>query len=312
MFRKIVRKKMIQGFENNQWWVEYKSCRWMPGNMREESDRRAKEIGETSKKIMLSLSGGIDSQSMLLSFLEMGVPVESAFLYLPGFNDKELENLRLVEKKYQIKAHIIDVDVLKIKEELEHEASKHDIQINSILQKKFVSLLPDDYDFVQMAHDPYVHIKEGNTPFWYQGYNSIEMVRQRAFDLLDRKGKCIFYGDTSEFLASMLDEEIMWSCLYSWPYFKGNGLKNTANRKETSPNTVDRWDYYIKPLIYGKYWKDELLYFPKWSGFENISFFQTPIKMKEHALLIPLRSFVDFLKSCNGETIRFYQNVHYP
>jgi hypothetical protein len=59
---------MIYGFENNQWWVEYQSCKWTPGNMREESDRRAREIGESSKKIMLSLGGGVDSQSMLLSF----------------------------------------------------------------------------------------------------------------------------------------------------------------------------------------------------------------------------------------------------
>jgi hypothetical protein len=303
---------MIQGFENNQWWIEYQSCRWTPGNMREESDRRAREIGETSKKIMLSLSGGVDSQSMLLSFQEMGVPVECAFLYLPGLNDNELNNLRLVEKKHQIKTHIIDIDVYKIKDELEAEAADRDIQINSILQKKFLSLLPDDYDFVQMVHDPYVHIKEDNTPFWFQGYNSFEMVRHRAFELLDRKGKFIFYGDTSEFLVSILDEETLWSCIYSWPYFKGNGLTNGADRKITYPTTTDRWDYYIKPLIYGKYWKDELLYFPKWSGFENIPFFLTTIKLREHALITPLRPFVDFLKSCNGETKRFYQNVHQP
>lgn len=303
---------MIYGFDNGKWWIEYQSCRWRPGNMREESDRRAKEIGETSKKIMLSLSGGIDSQSMLLSFQEQNIPVECAFLYLPGFNDHELKNLRLVEKKYQIKAHIIDIDVYKIKDELEAEAAEHDIQINSILQKKFLSLLPDDCDFVQMVHDPYVHITPNNQPFWFQGYNSFEMVRHRAFELLERKGKFIFFGDTSEFLCSILDEEILWSCIYSWPYFKGNGLSKGPEFPHVYLETTDRWDYYIKPLIYGKYWKDELLYFPKWAGFENIPFFLTELKIREHAMMTPLEPFVDFLKSCNGESRKYYQTIHKP
>lgn len=305
---------MIYGFdENKNWWIEYDSCRWKPGNMREESDRRAVEIGETSQKIMLSLSGGVDSQSMLLSFQQMGVPVECAFLYLPGFNDHELKNLRLVEDKYQIKAHIIDIDVFKIKDELEAEAEKYDIQINSILQKKFLSLLPEDYDFVQMVHDPYVHLhNKTNEPYWFQGYNSFETVRWRAFELVDRKGKFIFYGDTSEFLCSILDEEILWSCIHSWEYFKGNGLTKGPGFPHVYLNTTDRWDYYIKPLIYGKYWKDELLYFPKWAGFENIPFFLTELKIREHALITPLKPFINFLKSCSGTKKRFYQNIHNP
>jgi len=305
---------MIHGFdENNNWWIEYDSCRRLPGNMREESDRRALEIAWGSPKIMLSLSGGIDSQSMLLSFQQQHIPVECAFLYLPGFNDHELNNLRLVEKKYQIKAHIIDIDVYKIKDELEEEAKNYDIQINSILQKKFLSLLPDDYDFVQMVHDPYIHMHtKTNEPYWFQGYNSFETVRWRAFDLLDRKGKFIFYGDTSEFLCSILDEEILWSCIHSWEYFKGNGLTKGPEFPHVYLNTTDRWDYYIKPLIYGKYWKDELLYFPKWAGFENIPFFLTELKIRDHSLMTPLRPFIDFLKSCNGETKRFYQTSHNP
>lgn len=300
------------GFDNDQWWIEYDSCRWTPGTMREESDKRALEIANTSNKIMLSLSGGIDSQSMLLSFQEQDIPVECAFLYLPGYNDHEYRNLKLVENKYQIRAHIIDIDVFKIKDELEHEAEKYDIQINSILQKKFLSLLPDDYDFVQMVHDPYIHIKENNEPYWFQGYNSFETVRWRAFDLLDRKGKFIFFGDNSEFLCSILDEEILWSCLYSWPYIKGNGLTKGPNFPHVYINTTDRWDYYIKPLIYGKYWKDQLIYFPKWAGFENIPFFLTELKIREHALITPLRPFIDFLKSGAGKTKKYYQNIHKP
>jgi hypothetical protein len=303
---------MKYGFDDDNWWIEYSSCRWKPGNMREESDRRAVEIGQTSDKIMLSFSGGVDSQSMLLSFQQQDIPVECAFLYLPGFNDHELKNLRIAEKHYNVKAHIIDIDVYKIKDELESDAAKYDIQINSILQKKFLSLLPENYNFVQMVHDPYVHINLENQPFWFQGYNSFESVRHRAFELADRSGKFIFYGDNSEFLCSILDEEILWSCIHSWPYYRGNGLTKGPDFPHVYLETTDRWDYYIKPLVYGKYWKDELLYFPKWAGFENIPFFLTELKIREHAMVTPLRPFVDFLKLCNGETKRYYQNIHKP
>lgn len=297
---------MIHGFENEKWYMEYSSCRYVPGNMRQESDRRAVQIAETSSKIMLSLSGGVDSQSMLLSFLQQDIPVESAFLYLPGYNDHEYKNLKFIERKYGIKTHIIDLDPYKYKDEMEEEAEKYDIQINSILQKKFLSFLPEDYDFIQMVHDPYVHINRDGDPFWFQGYNSFEMVRQRAFDLLPRSGKVIFYGDTSEFLVSILDEEILWSCIHSWQYFKGNGLTK-PNSSFVFLDTTDRWDYYIKPLIYGKYWKDELTYFPKSAGFENIPFLLTPLKMRDRSFMTELRPFVDFLKSCNGETKRYYE-----
>jgi len=303
---------MKHGFDGDQWWIEYPSCRWKPGNIREESDRRAVEIAQTSDKIMLSLSGGVDSQTMLLSFKQQNIPFESAFLYLPGYNDHELKNLKLVEKFFGIKCHIIDLDIYKVKDELEKEAAEYDIQVNSILQKKFLSLLPEDCTFVQMTHDRYVHMNVENRPFWFRGYNSVETVRQRAFDLLERSGKFFLYGDNSEFLCSILDEEIMWACIYSWPYFKGNGLTKGSDFPRVHINTLDRWDYYIKPLVYAKYWKDEILYVPKWGGFENIPFLLAELKIREHAMITPLRPFIDFLKSCNSTTRRFYQNHHKP
>ena len=71
---------MIQGFEDGKWYIDYTSCKRPVGNMRQESDLRAVEIAETSSKIMISLSSGIDSQSVLHSFITQGIPVETAFL----------------------------------------------------------------------------------------------------------------------------------------------------------------------------------------------------------------------------------------
>ena len=299
---------MNHGFEDGKWYIDYTSCTRPVGNMRQESDKRALDIAQSNSKLMISLSAGIDSQSVLHSFITQDIPVETAFLYLPGYNDNEYNNLKIVDKKYGIKTHIVDLDPYEYQDELEAEAEVTGIQVNSILQKRFLSLLPDDYDFISITHDPYVLISmKERESFWFMGYNTPEIARQRAFESLPRTGKFHFYGDTNEFLASILDEEILHACMYSWPYFAFNGLSKDG----VHLRTVDRWDYYIKPLIYGKYWKDELIYFPKYAGFEKVPFLKAPLEYSKHAMRTPFRDFIKFLKSGTGETRRFYENIPY-
>ena len=65
---------MHWGFdENNKFYVEHASCTRPAGDLREESDRRARDIYlNNPSKIMLCLSSGLDSQIALVSFLKQG------------------------------------------------------------------------------------------------------------------------------------------------------------------------------------------------------------------------------------------------
>jgi len=294
------------GFENDKWYVDYTSCNRPVGTVREEHDKRAIEIAETSNNIMLSMTGGTDSQVMALSFLKQNIPFEAVFMYLPGYNDHEYKQLQEIERKFGFKSQVIDIDPYAEKEDLEAEAKLRDIQVYSILQKRFLSLVPDDCDFVSNIHDPYIHIDDNNRPYWFQGYNSYEGVRQRAFELVERKGKFLFWGDTSEMLASILSDEVIWSCNHAWPYMRANGLSRPGH-KFVDVHGLDKWDYFIKPFLYGKHWKDELIYFPKSQGLENIPFALTFYPMFKHGMFTPLREFVDFLLTGNGETRRYYE-----
>jgi len=74
---------MKYGFDNGKFYIDYQSCMNGHGNMREESDRRAVEIAEQGNKCMLGLSGGLDSQSVLHSFVTQDIPLETAFLIYP-------------------------------------------------------------------------------------------------------------------------------------------------------------------------------------------------------------------------------------
>lgn len=297
---------ITHGFENNKFYIDYRSCSRAAGNMREEHERRAKEIAEDSSKLCVCLSSGVDSQSILHSFYNLGVDFETAFLYLEGYNDNELEQLRILEKKYNITTNIVELDILKIMPYIELENTRVDTSIkNSILQREFVKQLPDYWDVVQMPHDPFVYVNpDSGNSYFYLGYYSPELSRERAFESMSRKGKYYFWCESPEFTLSILSDETFQAAIHTARYFDGNEV--------THPNkylqTVDRWDYYIKPLIYGKYWKDELIYFPKYGGVEKIPNFSGNTLMRKHATVTPYFDLINFLKQPE-QTMRIYENV---
>lgn len=310
---------MNYGFtDDGLFYVDYKTCSYQPGNMRQETERRAVDIGSKYSNIWISNSGGIDSQAMIVSFKNAGVPFESAFMWTPGHNDNELEQVKLVDQKQNIKTHIIEIDPEKYKEQILAEAVEHGIHPNSILLNIFISKLPDDANIVSMTHDPYVLILDQPTDpltrdFWYQGYYSPEIYRDRAAKLLKRQGEIIYFGDTSEMLYSILNDDVYKACINSWEYFRDNGLSKPGTRLDG----VDRWDYYIKPLIYGKYWsREELVFFTKNQGFKTIDWINVIMQHKEGpgilgtiAVAIPTNYFLKFLGSGLDQTRRFYQNI---
>jgi len=304
---------MNYGFENNQFYVEFPALARVPGNMREESDRRARELAENHHKLILGMSSGVDSQSVLHSFFTQGIPLDCVFYYMPGYNEIEYEQLQLVKKKYGVRIDIIDLDPIQYEERVMKIAQAQCIHPVQVMQSIFTSLLPDDADVIQMIHDPFVHITSDAKFYFYQGYHSPEVARMRSMDLLKRKGKYIPYGDPSEFLYSILNDDVYQSAMHTHRYFDGNGLR----KENFHLDSVDRWDYYIKPIIYGKYWKDELLYFPKFGGWENVPFMKNEPSdpeltltvgnlYRKTAVLIPYFDFIKELKS-SKLPLRYFQ-----
>lgn len=304
---------MNYGFENNQFYVEFSALTRVPGTMREESDQRARELASTGSKLVLSMSSGVDSQSVLHSFLSQGIPIDCVFYYMPGYNEIEYQQLQLVKKKYSARIDIIDLDPMQYEEEVMVTSKKESIQPIQIMQSIFTKLLPDDADIIQMIHDPFVHITQDKQFYFYQGYHSPEVARIRAMNLLNRTGKFIPYGDPSEFVHSILNDDVYRAAMYTHQYFDGNNLY----KDNCFLTSVDRWDYYIKPIIYGKYWKDELLYFPKYGGWEDVPFMRNEpsieaLKLPDRnlyrktAVLIPYFDFIQQLE-VSKDPLRYYQ-----
>lgn len=310
---------MIHGFENNVFYMDMPTISRPVINMRDENDRRALEIAEMSDKIVLGMSTGLDSQAMLHAFRTQDIPVECVFMYMPGYNDIEFNRIPLVEQKWGVKVQIIDLDVMKLEPEIISYANKERMSPITVVHRMFAQMLPDDVDLVQMIHDPFVYVSTKKELYYYQRYNSPELSRPRAIDSLGRKGRFIPYGDTIEFLYSILNDDTFKGAFYANEYYDGNELIKPG--VDLHLKTSDRWDYYIKPIIYGKYWRDELMYFPKFGGWENLPFMKgiyqgEPLASdcdnwpREHGIMMKYWDLLTHLGNMNGPTKRFYKNLN--
>lgn len=292
---------------NGKFYVEHTSCTRTPGTLREESDRRARDIYAGNNKVMLCLSSGLDSQIALHSFMSQDIPVECAFLRLGGFNDNEYSNLKVLEKKYGFKAHVIELDPNARREELEALSPKLDAHLNHCIQHLFVSELPKDYDIVQVLHDPWLVTRKDTAQHYvYQSYYDPEIARYRALTAIEgRTGQIQMFGNSSEYFVSSINDDLFHYFLQSWIYYDGNGFK----LYDLKVNDVLRYEYYIKPMLYAKHWQNELIYFPKFSGYENVDWLYKSVRkiQKEKQCFMEWDKLIKHYLSQNGETKRFYE-----
>ena len=297
------------GLDNEKFYIEHTACSRLPGTLKEESDRRAVELYSQNKKLMLCLSSGLDSQTALVSFIRQGIPIECVFLRLNGYNDNEYENLKLLEKKYNFKSEIVNIDPISSKEEILDLSTKLDVNVNHALQYKFVSMLPTEHDIIQVMHDPWFYTsKKFGKHYVYHSWTDPEIGRYVPLTKIPRHGNIQMFGDSSELFLSSITDTIFDYFFTSWQCFN-NGLMYRG--KEL--NDVLRYEYYVKPLLYAKHWGDELLYFPKFAGYENVPWMYellTDIKPNKMCF-IEKNELIQHLRSCNGTTKRYYENLPY-
>lgn len=302
---------MKSGFENNKFFVEYTGVgRWV-GNMREELNRAVKSISEISKdKLLLGLSSGLDSQVILHSLHEQQLPYTCAFMHMPGYNDHELTNLKILENKYGFKTIIVEIDPDREKEEVLEQMYRYHVLPNHFIHKKFVSLLPNDMDYLNGIEGPDIAInRETKKRFLMEAYWNFENTRLRILRTIPRSGKIlnIDRNETSEaFLASILNDSVFKGYVSSMEYILDNDL---VDKDGVKPSIVFNYNYYIKPILMGRYWGDELIYFPKSMGVEKIDWIMnSPIKVDyEHDVVFMEYNYIRrFLAGEKIETVRHH------
>jgi len=294
------------GFEDQKFYMTFNSCCREIENFRKESEKLAFDLANKSKNLILGLSSGLDSQTVLHSFYSQNIRIKCAFLYLPNFNETEYNQIKILDKKYNIDLEIIDLDPNFYKEELIYEYELTGIPPYQLLHKKFLSFLPEDSDFIQGVDGP-DFIKKNNVWYIIQTANSFVNSRTRGFNLLNRTGRLINWEKTPEIFLSIIDDEIVKLFMIAYDNISKNGL-SYSNDKEIP--IIDHYDLYIKPYIYAKYWGGELEYFPKYQGPENIHWIMNHKwhEYKKNLITIPYIQLIEHLKNINSNTtVKYYQ-----
>lgn len=319
---------MIYGTDDAGFYIEFKSKSHEVGNIRQEFELRAKQLYEKNDKIILSISGGLDSQIMLHSFLTQGLNVKTSFMHYGKYNDNELSHIKKLDEKYGIKTEIIVIDPTRYYQELKEQALKYDIlSPYALLHGKYLSMIPEDYVFIQaQGPDLYSQMftnKVTKQTYFAAGYYDNTVSRYRAFNIHKRKNESIFFPNFDEHLLSLMNDDVFSTSLCISDYWTD---KKSQDSFETKTGTIKRdtiWDKYTKPFIFGKYWKNELMYFPKFAGLENLMYmfkdfgpgiisedgqisFTYNEDIKKSIVMIPIKELYSVLNSNDNITKKYY------
>jgi len=306
-------------------YIKFESKSHEVGNIRQEFEIRAQQLYKENNNIILGISGGLDSQVMLLSFLSQGLKVKTSFMYMPGYNDIELLYVKTIDKKYKIKTEIIKINPMDFYDEFCKQSIEHDILNKySLLHAYYMSLMPEDYTFIQnlfsFVYEIFKNLND-NQMYYRVGYQSLnDITRMRAFNLYNKKNKPIIFGLFEEHLLSLFKDEIFISGLYAsnfWPDVNGRKSQELDKLKQNEEifKRCTMYDPFIKGIIIGKYWKDELEYFPSSTlPMHKLEFYghlgygtgENRKKILDTTVLIPMDELYNVLDSDKSISKKYY------
>jgi hypothetical protein len=295
--------------EQGKYWIEYTSCPRPVGNMRQELDLACQRIA-SQRPTMISLSSGLDSQIVLHSFVEQGLDHECAFLYHPGFNDSEFENVKILEKKYGFKSHVITIDAMAVKEQAEALAESTRVPPQHHVKTMFFDQLDDSYQILEGPENPDLFLDNGRWRMM-ESYNAIDTTanwfhagRRNPVVHLDRRSQ------HQEFAISILIDDIAQAYRHAFPYIRENGMVDAKTGK-VPLWVIWGWGLYIKPIQFGKYWGNELEYFPKFASQKEIEYMADPRVIHDYlkrVIFIDLERHLDVMCDWgSNRTIKYTQ-----
>jgi hypothetical protein len=289
--------------ENNGLVVKYKSPSRKFGNMREELNNDVKRINHEHGKVYVAFSSGVDSQVILRCFLDMGGDFEPFFIHVKGLNDFEYRVVKESEKFYGIKIKIVDVDINQHRDEWLKRRKNEDAVTLLHYPFEFASKqLPENYPMIMSgANEPAIIGNSKTGLYIYHNYSESLLLR---FNLINSHRKILDFPYSAESLAAYYCDDLIktWSDVCG--YYINNGLL-TSESEKISP--ASRFNYYLKGLLKGKYFKKDILWPSKKTGYENypdwmIPHFNYP---SETNVSVNYNHLVDHLESCSNSIKEF-------
>jgi hypothetical protein len=265
-------------------------------NLRVTLEQIVKNLGTN---LTLGVSGGLDSQILIHSFASQGIPFNAATLYMQGYNDGDLENLKVLEQKYNFKLTVIELDIhSRFGQDILSEYYETGVLPEYILYKHFVSKLPTECNFVQGLSAPVVlkrNVSGKHKLFYVDSKHHPHRELNCALSALSREGKIININDDPRYISSILHDPAYCAMLHSYDYLRGNRI--LKNKFELAD--AELYHYFARPIMYSKYW-DNLIYSPKIDFVGNIDWPHGKYDYTSNTCYIDYNIYKKFLEKDNA------------
>jgi hypothetical protein len=222
-----------------------------------ESVLAAEEIQKEAgtNKIILCLSGGVDSECLALSFLKANIAFEVAILELEnGFNNYDVFSIKLFCEKHSIKYRLISLNIIEFFETGKHLKYGEKYQCQSPQIAVHLWLLDQLDGFCVLSGNFIYPTYPDNEAFFVGLPGDLHCAYFRYFEANVRAG-------------------IPWFFIYSpelvFSFYKTSTIKNQI--KEVTKNT--ELPYSDKCLIYNLAGFDVKPRADKYTGFEKVRFY---------------------------------------
>lgn len=248
--------------ESSTLWCKYSRCKREPGNFREECIRTAELLASAARKLqrvpVVMLSGGMDSEVVVKSFIEANVNFETlTFRFENGLNSHELRFVNAFLSRHHIIPKFFDLDSKWIQT---NEAAVLMDQsgcssANMLNHLKLMSHIWNTGGMPILGNGD-VYFEKKNDRWEYAELDYMLTFFRHAINN-EILGGIGFFQHTPEITLSMLRE----------PRIERLGLN-----KDSYATRVYDTSRFIKYCVYRKYWPD-LLIRPKFGGQELIKDF---------------------------------------
>lgn len=283
--------------EGDTYTVRYHASSRNVGDLRTEFNNDAYRIKNTLGPVYVLFSSGVDSQVIARCFKDVGVDAEYVFLNLVGHsNGVELSRIAECERFYGIKVKIIDVDINQYKDEW-LERTKHEIPsyMFHYPYEQLVKQLPENWPVIfQGECEPTIIGAERGFAEFYTNYYVGSNQRTRV---MEKFRKVMDFPFSSEALTSYYTDENMKAFCSVGKYF---GSLELQKKNGTEINTGEYWDYFGKAMTKGRYFKNDILWYGKLTGYESCPswFLEKKVpNILESRILVPCHNLIGFLEN---------------
>ena len=290
---------IVYELNNEQFVVKYQSPSRPFGDLREELNSDVKRINDTYGKVYVAFSSGVDSQVILRCFLDMNADFEPFFMHVKGLNDFEYNLVKESEKFYGIDIKILELDLEQHKEEwLRRKEVEKSITLLHHPFEWASKQLPENFPMIMSgANEPAIIGNSKKGLYIYHNYYESLLLR---FDLIGKHRTILDFPYSAESLAAYYCDDLIKTWGDVCEYYINNDLVNAKTMNKVVP--LSRYNYYLKGLLKGKYFKRDILWPAKKTGYENypdwtVPHWNYPLKT---SVSVNYNDLVAHLESCSG------------